>query len=101
VFHRAFALSGAVDRLPEGGVEGSLIVRGERVAAARAAPDLAARVRAAADLLRDMGKELRPGDWIITGSVVQVPIEPGDDVVADLGPLGRPRLTIARELSGS
>jgi hypothetical protein len=31
---------------------------------------------------------------MITGSVVQVPLEPGDEVVADLGPLGRIGLTI-------
>jgi hypothetical protein len=97
VFHRAVALSGAVERLPEGGVECRLIVCGEPAAAARSAAALADRVRAAGELLAEMGEELLSGDWIITGSVVQVPIEPGDDVVADLGPLGRVGLTIAPE----
>jgi hypothetical protein len=95
VFHRAFALSGRVDRRIEGGVEAALVVGGERVAAGRSAADLGPRVRAAAELLREMGEELCEGDWIITGSVVQALIQPGDEVIADLGPLGRVGLTIA------
>jgi len=95
VFHRAFALAGTVERLPEGGVEGGLVVEGELRASAQSAAGFSDGVRAAADLLREMGEELRPGDWIITGSVVQVPIEPDDEVLADLGPLGRVGLTIA------
>jgi 2-keto-4-pentenoate hydratase len=43
-----------------------------------------------------MGERLRAGDRVITGSVVQVPVRPGDEVTADLGPLGAPRLAIAR-----
>jgi 2-keto-4-pentenoate hydratase len=82
------------ERLPHGGVEASLTVKGERAAAGRSDADFSDRVQVVADLLREMGEELRLGDWIITGSVVQVPIEPGDDVVADLPPLGRVGLTI-------
>jgi 2-keto-4-pentenoate hydratase len=95
VFHRAFALSSAVERLPEGGVEATLTVRGRQAAAGRSAADFTGRVRAAAGLLAEIGEDLAPGDWIVTGSVVQVPVEPGDDVTADLGPLGRVGLRIA------
>jgi 2-keto-4-pentenoate hydratase len=41
-----------------------------------------------------MGERLRPGDRIITGSIVQAPPAPGDRVAADLGPLGRVELAI-------
>jgi len=41
-----------------------------------------------------MGERLEAGDRIITGSVVQVPIKGGDQVTADLGPLGRVEITI-------
>jgi 2-keto-4-pentenoate hydratase len=95
VFHRALALSGAVERRIEGGVEATLTVNGARAGAGHSAADLADRVRAAGGLLLEMGEELRPGDWNITGSVAQVPIEPGDEVIADLGPLGRVGLFIA------
>ena len=42
-----------------------------------------------------MDERLRAGDHLITGSVVQVPINHGDEVIASLGPLGRVALTIA------
>ena len=50
--------------------------------------------RAAARLLAAMGERLLPGDRVITGSVVQVPVGPGHLVGAELGPLGRVELSI-------
>jgi 2-keto-4-pentenoate hydratase len=94
VFHRAFAL-GALDRaLPPDGVTGRLIVNGEVRASASPSPDLGGLVSSVAELLEAMGERLQAGDRLITGSVVQVPIGPGDRVVADLGALGRAELTI-------
>jgi 2-keto-4-pentenoate hydratase len=96
VFHRAFAL-GRVDRsLPSAGVEGRLIVNGELRASAPAGHDHAGLVHAVAAMLGAMGESLRAGDVIITGSVVQVPVQAGDDVAADLGALGRVELAIRR-----
>jgi 2-keto-4-pentenoate hydratase len=95
VFHRAFAL-GPLDRrdlAPE--VEGRLIVDGELRDSAPLARDLAGLVGAVAELLEELGERLEPGDRLITGSVVQVPLNGGDRVIADLGPLGRVELTIA------
>lgn len=80
-----FAL-GALGRAPPDGVEGRLIVNGQVCAAAPAATDVADLVRSAAVLLEAVGERLQAGDPLITGSVVQVPIEPGDEVIADLGP---------------
>jgi 2-keto-4-pentenoate hydratase len=41
-----------------------------------------------------LGEQLQPGDRIITGSVVQVPIKVGDQVVAEMGALGKVQLSI-------
>jgi 2-keto-4-pentenoate hydratase len=95
VFHRAFAL-GSLDRpWPSDGVEGRLIVNGEARASAAAPPDYADLLLAVAALLDAVGERLRAGDRMLMGSVVQVPIAAGDEVIADLGTLGRVGLTIA------
>jgi 2-keto-4-pentenoate hydratase len=52
-------------------------------------------VQAAARIVAAVGERLQAGDRIITGSVVQVGLEPGDEVIAELGALGRLRLVIA------
>ena len=95
VFHRAFVLGPMHGALPPGGVEGRLIVNGEVRASEAFAPDLAEVVRSVAALLGAMGERLLAGDRLITGAVVQLPVERGDEVVADFGPLGYARLTVA------
>jgi 2-keto-4-pentenoate hydratase len=40
-------------------------------------------------------EHLEPGDRIIAGSILHVPVAAGDDVVVDLGELGDVRLTIS------
>jgi 2-keto-4-pentenoate hydratase len=96
VFHRAVAFAPTRPALPPEGVEGRLVVNAEIVAAGPSASDLADKVRAAGRILVSVGERLEAGDLIITGSIVQVPVAPGDDVEADLGPLGRVRLRIAK-----
>jgi 2-oxo-3-hexenedioate decarboxylase len=96
VWHRAFTL-GSVDRRPPGDeAEGQLIANGEVRASAPMSRDFPDLVRAVARLLGAVGERLQAGDRLITGSVVQVPVEPGDEVVADLGPLGRVAATVSR-----
>ena len=96
VFHRAFVL-GRLDRgLPlDGEFDGQLIVNGEVRAEAAASRDFAELVRSVASLLGAVGEDLQAGDRLITGAVVQLPVEPGDEVVADLGPLGSTVAAIA------
>jgi len=95
VFHRAFAL-GPVDRAAPGAeVEGRLIVNGELRDSAPVERDLPGLVAAVGQLLGELGERLEPGDRLITGSVVQVALNDGDRVTADLGPLGRVDLTVA------
>jgi 2-keto-4-pentenoate hydratase len=74
-----------------------LLVDGQVHAAASAPDDFAERLSAAARLLDAMQERVRPGDRVITGAVVQVPVTEGDTVVADFGPLGRVRLAVVRE----
>jgi 2-keto-4-pentenoate hydratase len=83
VFHRAFALGAAGRSLPADGVEGRLVVNGRVRASAPASHDYPELVRWVAALLGAMGERLHAGDRLITGSVVQVPVEPGDEVIAD------------------
>jgi 2-keto-4-pentenoate hydratase len=45
--------------------------------------------RIARELLGAAGERLEPGDYIIAGSLVQVPVAAGDRVAADLGELGQ------------
>jgi 2-keto-4-pentenoate hydratase len=94
VFHRAVAFGGFRAELPPQ-TTGRLVVNGQVRAAAAAPLDLAGRVCEAARVLRSVGERLRAGDRLITGSVVQVAIGPGDTVVADLGGLGDVGVTIA------
>jgi 2-keto-4-pentenoate hydratase len=69
-------------------------VNGEVRTAAAAPKEFSQPIRAAARLLAAMGERLQAGDRLITGSVVQVRLEPGDEVVADFGPLGQVGLLI-------
>jgi 2-keto-4-pentenoate hydratase len=95
VFHRAVAFGPFQLTSPSGVIEARLIINGRVVASALAANDLADRVRAAARVLGAMGERLQAGDRIITGSVVQVAIKAGDQVIADMGALGKVQLSIA------
>jgi 2-keto-4-pentenoate hydratase len=92
VFHRAVAFGPRQRGLPD--VEGRLIVDGEERGRAPARRDHAEIVRQAARLLEAVGERFRPGDLLITGSVVQTAVRPGERVVADLGALGRVEATI-------
>jgi 2-keto-4-pentenoate hydratase len=95
VFHRAVAFGPCQPQLPADRLVVRVLVNGEVRAAARATDDLAARLCGAARVLDAVQERIGPGDRVITGSVVQVAISGGDDVVADFGPLGRVRLAIA------
>ena len=87
VFHRAFVL-GPLDRGGTEGVRGRMVVDGRLAAEAPARADHAELVLAAARILVTVGERLQAGDRLITGSVVQVPLAPGNEAVAQLGPLG-------------
>lgn len=93
--HRAVAFGPFVETLPAQ-LEGVLFVNGERHAAASAptAAEIAGRVAAVDRVLGAVGESLRPGDRVITGLIVNGPVSSGDEVVAELAPLGRVRLHV-------
>ncbi len=95
VFHRGVAF-GKLEKKLDTDLEAKLIVNGDVRDAAPVPDDLPDRIRAAAGLLTSVGEQLQAGDRIITGSIVQVPIEVGDEVVADLGSLGAVSVRISR-----
>jgi hypothetical protein len=94
IFHRAVAF-GPFSATPPAGGEAALVVNGERRAAAAVRVDVAAKVAAVARVLDAVGERLEPGDLVITGLIVNTPVAPGDDVAAEIGPLGRVRLRIS------
>jgi Fumarylacetoacetate (FAA) hydrolase family len=94
IFHRAVAFAPRWAPLPQGRVQARLVVNGDVRDAGRSAAAVAERLLEAEAILAAVGEALEPGDLVITGSVVQVPIEPGDQVEADLGELGAVRLQV-------
>jgi 2-keto-4-pentenoate hydratase len=96
VFHRAVAFGPMKDSLPEPPVRASLRVNGAVRAEDDADTDLAGRLVAAARLLSAVGEQLRAGDRVITGSIVQVPIAEGDTVEAEVAGLGAVELEISQ-----
>jgi 2-keto-4-pentenoate hydratase len=94
VFHRAVAF-GPFGPCVTNDVVGRLIVNGhERARAPVRHVEYGELADEVGQLLAELGEELAPGDRLITGAVVQVPVAAGDLVVADLGPLGRAELRI-------
>lgn len=94
VFHRAVSFGPIGAALPRPALA-RVIVNGDIRAEAEVPDDLSERVGAVAEILHALGERLRPGDRVITGSVVQVPVGPADDVVADIEELGYVRLSVA------
>lgn len=95
VFHRAFSLGHLRGAAPREELEGRMVINGAIRASKSVSTDFAEPVRTVARLLGAMNERLRAGDCLITGSVVQLPVEPGDEVLADLGYLGEASLAIA------
>ena len=94
VWHRAVVFGPFTDALPSG-LEGALFVNGERRESGVAPTDVAERVAAVSRVLEAADERLAPGDRLITGLIVNTPVAAGDDVVAELGALGRVALRIA------
>jgi 2-keto-4-pentenoate hydratase len=95
VFHRGVVLGPHREDAAVSGVEAVVRVGGEERQSAQAEVDLAATISLVADLLGSAGELLEAGDVIICGSLTPpVPVTAGDEVVADLGPLGAVELKL-------
>jgi 2-keto-4-pentenoate hydratase len=89
IWHRAVAFGPlSIERIA-GEIDAQVVVNGDVRDAARARVDFHETVRIAGRLLEAVGERLQSGDVIIAGSILHVPVAPGDDVVVDLGELGR------------
>jgi 2-keto-4-pentenoate hydratase len=95
IFHRAFALGQPARALPADAVMGRLVVDGT-VRGSATAPDLTDRLQRAARVLATVGERLRAGDYVITGSIVQERVAAGEELTAELGPLGSVTLRVVR-----
>jgi hypothetical protein len=93
IFHRAVAFGSTHARLPDQ-LDGRLVVDGVVRASAPAQP-IAARLEEAEQVLATVDERLLDGDRVITGSVVQIPVECGQEITADFGELGSVSLRLA------
>jgi 2-keto-4-pentenoate hydratase len=92
-FHRAVVF-GAFHRTWAGG-EGRLVVDGQIRDRAQVAGGYERLVARVGELLAVVGDALEPGDLVITGSIVQVPVASGDHVAPELTALGRAEIRLA------
>jgi 2-keto-4-pentenoate hydratase len=96
VFHRAVVVGDARHPLAAANADAILTVNGRPYGADRKLPDLLAAVRDAAALLALSGERLMAGDLLLTGSLVHVPVGPGDHLVAEIAGLGQVTASIDR-----
>jgi 2-keto-4-pentenoate hydratase len=94
LFHRAVTFGPFHPALPKERLRASIHVNGEKREVADVNTDLSERLLAAARILDAPGERLTRGDRIITGSVIQIRINAGDDVTADVAGLGSVRVQI-------
>lgn len=94
VFHRGVAFGG-LSRARPNGLRGALIVNGELRDAAPIDEDFDDTVQTVARILAAVDERLSAGDRIITGSIVQVAVESGDAVAAEIEGLGRVEVSIS------
>jgi 2-keto-4-pentenoate hydratase len=88
VFHRA-AVLGRGRAVPGAGLgSATLTINGRLHHADEQFRDPVAGVRDVARILEACGERLLPGDRILAGSVVHVPVGPGDHVIAHIDALG-------------
>ncbi len=93
VFHRAVTFGPAVSYLAPDAV-GSETVNRREAGSSQVAADFLAKLARATCLLDAVGERFRAGDRVITGSIVQVPVDLGDEVVAAISGVGEAGLTI-------
>jgi 2-keto-4-pentenoate hydratase len=100
IFHRHVILGPSDETRRDGeGIGGRVLLGGEQIAStdnpAALTGELLEVVRLTAELLEACGERLRAGEVIITGSVLPpIDLAPGQDLTAELGPLGALSVTV-------
>jgi 2-keto-4-pentenoate hydratase len=95
VFHRAVVLGDTHHPLDAANVNATLTIDGRTHRADKELPDLVGAVGEAAALLELGGERLMAGDLLLTGSLVHVPVGPGDHLIAEIAGLGQVSASIA------
>lgn len=86
-FHRAVAYGPTVKETAIGAA--GLTIDGRRHVAGGHLPDPGEVLDSLASLLARVGEELRPGDRVLCGSVVHLPVPPGAHLTAEISGLGQ------------
>jgi 2-keto-4-pentenoate hydratase len=89
IWHRGVAFGPLSDDAHPARFEARVVVNGSVRASKESSVDVDETVAIAERLLAAIGEQLQPRDRIIAGSILHVPVGAGDDIVVDLGPLGR------------
>ena len=93
VFHNGLVLGSGSPTPPDG--RASIHLNGTLVETARVGRDLVGLRRWAARL-QCLGERLAPGDVVITGGILHVPLQPGDHITASLEGLDPVSLGLAK-----
>jgi len=91
LFHRAFTLGPVGGGTPK---TGRLVIDGQVRAEGPVPDDLVERIDRVRTVLRSVGEDLAAADLVITGSVVQHRVLPGEQVRAEVDDLGSVTLSI-------
>ena len=94
VFHRAVAFGSSRTDVPRD-ARAAATVNGQEEASAAVAANVYEKLTPAAQLLDAVGERFRAGDRVITGSIVQVPVDRGDEVVGAISGIGDVALRVS------
>jgi 2-keto-4-pentenoate hydratase len=95
IWHRGVAFGPLSGDAPPETFEARVLVDGRVRASTESSVDVEETIAVAESLLAIVDEQLEPGDRIIAGSLLHVPVGAGDEVVVDLGELGRVGVTIS------
>jgi 2-keto-4-pentenoate hydratase len=95
IWHRGVAFGPLSGDAPPERFVARVLVDGSVRASTQGSCDVEGTVAIAEHLLAAVGEQLEPGDRIIAGSILHVPVTSGDDVVVDLGELREVGVTVS------
>jgi 2-keto-4-pentenoate hydratase len=95
VFHRAFAIGDVQPLTATAGRQARLWVDGELRGKAELLDDYTDAIDSAQRRLSAIGETLRPGDFVLAGSLVHIPVGVGERVSVEIDGLSRLDVTIA------
>jgi 2-keto-4-pentenoate hydratase len=94
VFHRAVAFGPHKPPLLRGPAKTTARINGQLYEDVVTGADVGPRLIDATRILAAVEQRMRQGDWIITGSIIQIPVTTGNEIEAEIEPLGATRLTV-------